>query len=115
MSDNIDNMLREIEQRCEAASGRAWEVDKSGNVVCHGFEADHTKRIATVNRELHCAPFNAEAIASAKSDIPRLCAALRVAMGFINQMSMNGYEKSERFNECVAAIARVESALKGEQ
>lgn len=123
----INDHLAEIEARARAATPGPWKTDEAypdtfiwgpnQAMVCdHEYETGAI-RMRGLGANLPI-PANADFIAHARTDIPQLVAALRVAVEALTQIP---FEEDRCCSSCAemgdqadAAVTRIEAALKGD-
>ena len=100
MSDWMRGELAEIEARAKAATGGTWVEDGDGDIIAR-FDQSGGLRVA----DFVPWPKDRTFIASARADVPRLVAALRLALREI------GEDYEDASGELL--LPKIELALKG--
>lgn len=114
----VDEILKEIEERVERATPGPWAVDENTNCIQEGGDPKvkyqrmiHLQHWASENNPnaiIKDQRANLQFIAAARTDVPRLVKALRIAMKYVSAM-----DYGEGLGH--AYVMEIEKALRGEE
>lgn len=106
----LETYLAEIEARCEKATPGPWSNDVDWDFVCQEPFDENKKAIAS-----DCHRLNSDFIAHARTDIPRLLAALEKAIEQRNEAYARVYNVHSSQVPTKAEDVEIEAILRGEK
>ena len=108
----LDVMIKEIEARAQNATGGPWRLFEGDCILSQIPSPDEPDAylpigFCTCGNEGLAEKENASFIAAARTDVPRLCRALRIAMQYLGVMDC-GQGLADQY------ISKIQQALRGE-